>query len=179
MAIHAVQRGVHHEQGSVCTGSGRFGQKGVLLARLSLRCLPLPDVRRALGSTMSFRPPGFVGRYIVVADEDRDIVGLVLDTLLGDGHAVFHAYDGLSAVQLARGLKVCDLIISNTRVGGAPGIDLIHELRDHLPRVPILYLANHGRSTPQLERQLPKDVPILREPFTTELRAAVRALLPL
>lgn len=159
---------------------GAAGGKRLLLTRLSLRCLPLPDVRRTLGFTMGSRPPGFVGRYIVVADEDRDIVGLVLETLLADGHAVFHAYDGLSAVQLALGLKVCDLIISNTRVGGAPGIDLIHELRGHLPEVPILYLANHGRSTPQLERRLPKDVPILREPFTTaDLRAAVRTLLPL
>jgi DNA-binding response OmpR family regulator len=127
---------------------------------------------------MSFRPPGFVGRYIVVADEDRDIAGLVLETLLADGHAVFPAYDGLSAVQLALGLEVCHLVISNTRVGGTDGIDLIKELRDHLPKIAILYLANDGRSTPELEQQLPKDIPVLREPFSgDELRAAVGSLL--
>jgi DNA-binding response OmpR family regulator len=125
-------------------------------------------------------PPtaGFAGRHIVVADEDRAIVGLVVETLLNEGHAVFHAYDGLSANQLAFGLKNCDLVISNTRVGGVDGIDLIRELREELPNLPILYLANRSKSTPELERHLPKDVPILREPFTAErLRAAVRYLL--
>jgi two-component system, OmpR family, response regulator len=114
----------------------------------------------------------------VVADEDRAIAGLVIETLLDDGHAVFQAYDGLSAVELALGLKVCDLVISNTRVGGVPGLDLIHELRAELPELAILYLANQGRSWAGLERQLPGDVPVLREPFTAEeLRATVRPLL--
>jgi DNA-binding response OmpR family regulator len=128
---------------------------------------------------LSPRPSGFVGRYIVVADEDKAVVGLVIETLLADGHAVFYAYDGVSAIQLALGLKVCDLVISNTRVGGVAGIDLIHELRVRLPMLAILYLANTGRSTPDVETRLPRNVPILREPFTRDqLRAAVRYLLP-
>ena len=127
---------------------------------------------------MGSRTPGFVGRYIVVADEDKAVAGFVIDTLLVDGHAVFHAYDGLSAVQLALNLKMCDLVVSNTKVGGKPGIDLIHELRERLPTLAILYLASNGRSTPELERQLPRNVPILREPFgAKELRAAVNYLL--
>ena len=120
----------------------------------------------------------FAGRYIVVADEDRAIASLVIETLLDDGHAVFQAYDGLSAVELALGLKVCDLVISNTRVGGVAGLELIRELRAALPSLAILYLANQGRSWPGLERQLPGNVPVLREPFTAEeLRAAVGSLL--
>jgi CheY-like chemotaxis protein len=82
----------------------------------------------------------------VVADEDQAVAGLVIETLLDDGHAVFQAYDGLSAVELALGLKVCDLVISNTRVGGVAGLELIHELRAQLPDLPIVYLANQGRS---------------------------------
>ncbi len=73
---------------------------------------------------------GFGGRFIVVADEDRAIASLVIQTLLDDGHAVFQAYDGLFAFELALNLKVCDLLISNTRVGGVAGLDLIHELRE-------------------------------------------------
>jgi DNA-binding response OmpR family regulator len=122
--------------------------------------------------------PTFAGRYIVVADENRAVVSLVIETLLRDGHAVFQAYDGLSAVQLALNLKICDLVLTNTRVGGVPGIDLIHELREHSPDLPILYLANPEASGPDLEAQLPADVHILREPFTAdELRAAVRPFL--
>lgn len=58
------------------------------------------------------------------------------------------------------------------------GLDLIHELRQRLPTLAILYFANRGRSTVELEAQLPWDVPVLREPFTDqELRVAVRPLL--
>jgi hypothetical protein len=50
--------------------------------------------------------------------------------------------------------------------------------KEAAPGLPILNLANIGRSSPELERQLPPDVPILREPFTAdELRAAVTQLL--
>jgi len=123
-------------------------------------------------------PAGFDCRYIVVADEDRTVVNFVIETLLNDGHAVFQAYDGRRAVQLALGLKVCDLVISNTRVRGGSGPELINELRAHLPHLPILYLANHKNSGPEMEEQLPRNVPILREPFTAhELRSAVASLL--
>jgi DNA-binding response OmpR family regulator len=58
------------------------------------------------------------------------------------------------------------------------GLDLIHELRERLPTLAILYLANKGRPTAELEVQLPSDVPILHEPFTADrLRPAVRPLL--
>ena len=124
------------------------------------------------------RIPGFEGSYIVVADEDRAIANFVIDALEADGHSVFWAYDGISAVQLAQNLKVCHLLISNSRVGGQAGVDLINDLRERLPWLAILYLANDARSSRELEQQLPADVPILREPFTTEeLLAVVRPLL--
>jgi DNA-binding response OmpR family regulator len=115
---------------------------------------------------------------IVVADEDPKVVAFVVDTLRADGHAVFHAYDVLAAVQLATALEPCDLLLSDTRVQGVDGVDLIHRLRQKRPNLPILYLANAGRSTPEVEAQLPGNVPILREPFTEqELRSAVNGLL--
>ena len=129
---------------------------------------------------MLSRPPGPDCRYIVVADENRAVVNLVIETLLNDGHAVFQAYDGWSAVQLALCLKVCDLVISNTRVRGAVGPELIEELRRRMPRLPILYLATPtgSESESRMERRIPDDVGILREPFAAEdLRAAVQPLL--
>lgn len=124
------------------------------------------------------RRPGSECRYIVVADEDRAVVNFVIETLLDEGHAVFQAYDGQTALNLALGLKLCDLVISNTRVGGIPGPDLIEELRLHLPELAIVYLANREQSKSELEARLPDDVPILYEPFTAEqLRATVGSLL--
>ena len=122
--------------------------------------------------------PAFTGRHIVVADEDPYMVNLVITTLRADGHAVFHAYDVLSATQLAFALTTCDLVISNSRVEGADGVEMIQYLRNRMPDLPIIYLANLGRSTPEVEAKLPKNTPILREPFTPDrLRAMVTAML--
>ncbi len=120
----------------------------------------------------------FTGRYVLVADEDPSIVAFVIRTLRNDGHAVFHAHDGRSAVELVYALRKCDLVISNTMVDGMPGIELIRQLRHDRPTQPIAYIANIGRSTPEIEAQLPPGVPIIREPFTAdELRKAVAPLL--
>jgi DNA-binding response OmpR family regulator len=122
--------------------------------------------------------PSETHRRIVVADEDREVVDQIVSTLREDGHTVFAAYDVLSAVQLANELRTIDLIISNTKVQGIDGVGLILRLRQERPGLPIIYLANTGRSTPEVEAALPPDVPILREPFTAEqLRAGVNAML--
>jgi two-component system response regulator GlrR len=126
----------------------------------------------------SATPPAFTGRYIIVADEDPAVVAFVIHTLRADGYAVFHAYDARSATELALALEHCDLVLSNTKVIGSDGVSLIRDLRDKRPRLPIIHIANIGRSTPELEARLPPGIPILREPFTAEqLRVAVTAVL--
>jgi two-component system response regulator GlrR len=123
-------------------------------------------------------PHGKTVRQIIVADEDPAVVAFIIHTLRQDGHALFHAYDALSATQLALALEYCDLLISNTKVVGADGVELIRQLRSKRPTLPILYIANIGRSTPVIEQKLPPDVPIIREPFTAvQLRAVVGSLL--
>ena len=98
-------------------------------------------------------------RRIVVADEDPKIVEFIIKTLREDGHAAFHAYDGLSATELVFALDE-------------------YMVRNQLPNLPIMYLADANRSTPAIEAKLPRDVPILREPFKAEdLRAVVGSLL--
>ena len=102
----------------------------------------------------------------------------MVSTLREDGHGVFHTYDGLSAAELTLALDRCDLLITDTRVDGVPGVDLIAQLRDRLPDLPTIYIANIGRSTPEIERSLPRNVLVLREPFSAdELRGAVDSVL--
>jgi CheY-like chemotaxis protein len=128
---------------------------------------------------MSSPIPGVThpARHIIVADEDPVAVATIVRILRADGHAVFHAYDVLAATQLAFSVLPCDLVVSDTKVEGSDGVELITMLRQRKPDVPVIYLANTGRSTPELEAKLPADVPILREPFTEEkVRAAVRGI---
>jgi DNA-binding NtrC family response regulator len=117
-------------------------------------------------------------RRVLVADEDSKVVAFIVETLREDGFAVFHAYDGLSATELAFALDNVHLVITNTRVGGLPGIELVYHLRTRLPNLPIIYIANIDRSTPAIEAKLPRDVPVIREPFTADqLRELVGSLL--
>jgi DNA-binding NtrC family response regulator len=107
-------------------------------------------------------------RRVVVADEDTSVVEFIIKTLRTDGYAVFHAYDGLAATELVLALSECHLVITNTKVNGLPGVELVEILRQQLPHLPVIYIANIDRSTPFIEAQLPRDVPILREPFTAD-----------
>jgi DNA-binding response OmpR family regulator len=119
------------------------------------------------------------GRRIIVADEDPRVASFVVETLRADGHLVLHAFDGLAAAELTVALDRCDLLISNSKIAGVAGLDLIRQVRERIPGLPIIYIANVNRSTPEIEQRLPADVPILREPFSAdELRATVNARLP-
>jgi hypothetical protein len=75
-------------------------------------------------------------------------------------------------------LEHVHLLLTNTTVAAVAGVDLVLILRAKLSDLPILYIANIDRSTPAIEERLPRNVPILREPFTaTELREVVASLL--
>jgi CheY-like chemotaxis protein len=118
-------------------------------------------------TTSTWSPTAFTGRHIVVADEDPRMVHFVITTLRNDGHAVFHAYDALSATQLAIALEPCDLVISNTGVEGADGIEVIQYLRKRLLPCPSSISPTSAgprrRSRPSSPR-----CAILREPFTAD-----------
>ncbi len=117
------------------------------------------------------------GPYIVVADEDPELLDLMVRTLRDAGYCVFQAYNGRAAYDLALQLKTVDLLITNTRMPGLQGPELIRYVRERLPALPILYVRNGDQpATPP--DGLPADVPILAEPFTErQLMDAVRELL--
>jgi DNA-binding NtrC family response regulator len=96
-------------------------------------------------------------------------------TLRRDGHCVTLAPEALRLAPAAL-LGECHLLISTMRVDGRMRMDLLEELRESLPALPILYLRN-----PETDYEVtqPGDVTVLRTPFTTEeLQLAVRRLLP-
>ena len=119
----------------------------------------------------------FARQRIIVADEDSAAVTFIVDTLQRDGHLITRATDVLCAAEdLA--LRECHLVISSIRVNGVRRVDAIADLCEHLPALPVLYVADL-EFMPGVEFQLPAHVAILRQPFTAEeLRAAVRPLLP-
>jgi DNA-binding NtrC family response regulator len=123
------------------------------------------------------RPPyAFDRQRIVVAEEDSATAALIINTLRRDGHCVVHEPAALWPDR-SFSFDHCHLLISSMLVEGMVRMDLLHETRECLPALPILYLANAGPSA--LETALPEGLAVLHAPFTpAELRAAVLPLLP-
>jgi DNA-binding response OmpR family regulator len=115
------------------------------------------------------------GPYIIVADEDPELLDAMVRILRDAGYCVFQAYNGRAAYDLSLQLKTVDLLITNTRMPGLQGPELIRNVREQLPALPILYIKSQGQPAGP---GLPSDVPILAEPFTSrQLVDAVRELL--
>ncbi len=121
----------------------------------------------------------FHRQRIVVADDASPAAAFLIDTLRVDGHRVTQLSDARS-VGFDLALEDCHLFICGSAIGGRRAVELMTDLRDTLPDVPILCVAAALRWTRRLEGMLPAGVTILREPLTAAgLRAAVRSLLPL
>jgi DNA-binding response OmpR family regulator len=109
----------------------------------------------------------FLRQRVVVAENDAVTVDLITRTLRGEGYRISVDPDVLSSREL---LAECYLLISSLQVAGVVRMDLLEELREQWPDLPILFLAHEG--------PLRGDLPSLCVPFTSEeLQAAVRRLL--
>jgi CheY-like chemotaxis protein len=119
-----------------------------------------------------------IGPYVVVADEDPQLLSLMVRTLRDAGCCVFQAYDGRAAYELALALTTVDLLITNTKMPGMEGPELIRRVREKLPDLPILHIRNQDHPAGPPPDRLPANVPTLAEPFTErQLLDAVRQLL--
>jgi DNA-binding response OmpR family regulator len=117
------------------------------------------------------------GAHIVCADRDRHLCDFVVQTLREAGHCVFQATDGLAALELCLSLRTVDLLITDTHMPGLNGAELIRQVREQLPTLPIMYVKNADAEHAEVPVGLPPDVPILRDPFSAqELLEAVRPL---
>jgi DNA-binding NtrC family response regulator len=120
----------------------------------------------------------FDRQRIVVADKDSITSALVIGALRRDGHCVALEPEALSDTD-AFSLVRCHLLISTLRIEGLLRGDLLQELRQRFPALPVLYLADASPSAADLRGELPLDLPTLRGHFTMEqLQVAVRSLLP-
>jgi CheY-like chemotaxis protein len=109
---------------------------------------------------------------IVVTDDDPKLLITIVEMLVKAGHAVFAAYDGRSACELAQYIPDLDLVISNTRMCNVKTPELIVRVRAAKPWLAILHVGDPLPETGPLS-----GVPTLSEPFTAgELEAAITSL---
>jgi DNA-binding response OmpR family regulator len=81
-------------------------------------------------------------------------------------------------LELVLGLRTIEPLITYTSMPRLEGPRLIRQVRERMPTLPILYIANLELSTGTVSDGLPPAVPALRKPFTgAELLVAARLLL--
>lgn len=117
--------------------------------------------------------------YILLADDEPDLVWAVRHHLSGEGHEVVTAYDGVEALALAR-RRHPDLVILDILMPRLDGLQVCLELRRNpgLAAVPILFLTAKGAVEDRLKGLNSGADDYLAKPFDVrELQSRVKALL--
>lgn len=88
-------------------------------------------------------PPSDSAR-ILVADDEPLVRDLLANLLTRKGHEVLLAADGEEALKLFRGNRV-DLVLSDVRMPGVNGLQLLKAVKDANPRVPVVLISGYGQ----------------------------------
>jgi len=114
---------------------------------------------------------------ILIVDDDRDLATMLAEFLGNEGFSVTTVADGGSALELL-GERSFDLVILDVMLPGSSGFDVLREIRQRKPRLPVLILTARGEAIDRiLGLELGAD-DYLPKPFDPrELAARVRAIL--
>ncbi len=113
---------------------------------------------------------------ILVVDDEEPIVDLVASYLSAEGYVVQRAYDGLSALNLARNVRP-DLIVLDVMLPGIDGLEVCRRLQQENP-VYILMLTARAEEVDKLIGLSIGADDYLTKPFSPrELVARVKAIL--
>lgn len=116
---------------------------------------------------------------ILLVDDDRDLLGLLQQSLRREGHEVFAAADGVQALAIAR-RHLPDLIILDINMPGMDGLEVCSQLRHDpiLSDARILFLTQRTALEDRIRGLDKGGDDYLPKPFGHgELSARVRALL--
>jgi DNA-binding NtrC family response regulator len=118
---------------------------------------------------------------VVVGEDDLEMRRLVVGALRRDGYDVAEAADGTSLLAVLRehatlGQRV-DLVISDIRMPGCTGLQVVERLRGADDRVPVILMTAFGDDDARVEAAR-HGVLLFEKPFgLDELRDAVSELL--
>lgn len=113
---------------------------------------------------------------ILIVEDERNLSNVIRDRLQEEGYQVLQAFDGPSALEMARD-RGPDLVVLDIMLPGLDGLEVCRRLRRH-SIVPILMLTARAE---EIDRVLGLELgadDYLTKPFSMrELQARVRALL--
>lgn len=98
------------------------------------------------GTTMTSRP-----LRVLVAEDDAEMRALLVEALRGDGFEVLEARHGSELMQLLAArldeggeLRMLDLLVSDVRMPGWSGLDVLQALREVHARIPVILITAFG-----------------------------------
>jgi DNA-binding response OmpR family regulator len=119
---------------------------------------------------------------VFVAEDQPEMRALIARVLRQDGYEVIEASDGTALIDsLVRSMvddaRMPDLIITDIRMPGASGLDVVARLRRSDWTTPIIFITAFGDDQAHAEARRLGAVGCLDKPFDLdELRAMVRSL---
>ncbi len=104
---------------------------------------------------------------ILVVDDDP-AVGRVLEALLGQaGVACQHVLDGQSAIEVLRERPV-DVVVTDLRMPGMSGVELLDEIVERWPEIPVILMTAHGTVEVAVEAMKKGAADFVLKPFDRE-----------
>jgi CheY-like chemotaxis protein len=137
--------------------------------------IPLPARSR--------KEPGSPGKRILVAEDDTALRALISSALVADGHQVIEAADGNEALALV-GASLAesadaapfDVIVSDVRMAGCTGLDLLAGIRHHPAAPPMVLMTAFGDDDLHADAGRLGALATIDKPFDVDdLRALIRA----
>jgi DNA-binding NtrC family response regulator len=142
------------------------------------------------GEEIELDEPGWdpSARRILVAEDDREMSRLLDEALREDGYEVMVATDGSHLrdyIDYLRGTILngrffdVDLIVSDVRMPGASGLDVLAEMRLHDRQTPVIIITAFGDDRTHAEAGRLGAAAVFDKPFDLDaFRAFVRRLVP-
>jgi nitrogen regulation protein NR(I) len=87
---------------------------------------------------------------ILLVEDDRQIVTALTRVLTDEGYDVTHAEDATKGLSLATA-EPCDLVITDFKLPGVTGMELVQSLHDARPRLPVILMTAHGTTDTAIE----------------------------
>jgi len=142
---------------------------------------PFPPRAASMNTLLDPEPP-----RIILADDDDDMRQLVASVLRADGYFVLEARDGAKLQKLAHTLLYSgladprpELVISDIRMPGLSGLDVVSWLRELDWMTPVILLTGFGDAETHRKARELGVAAVFDKPFDLSvLRRRVRDIVP-
>ncbi len=104
---------------------------------------------------------------IVLIDDDLPMLELGREVLSGEGYAVTGLSDSLQALDIVRDKKPA-AVITDLQMPGKDGMQLLRELKEEFPEMPVLMLTGHGTVESAVEAVQYGAADYLAKPFSPD-----------